>query len=348
MNTRFGPVLRDFRKSQGLTLQQMAARLGYATHGYLGDVERGKKEPSAELLAGLADAFELGAPLLLVIDGLEDRPAAVDLGVPLVDRPLTPEELELLRLLLSARQVGVGTSPRRSTLTGADLSAALTSLIGPARLVSGRAAGPSLPCADVVVTGVHGDCVFIECKQAPQPPGGGRLRFPGLAVPYVPGVGDSDDADALGRSVVEAMAEARSDGTWMQLTLLTPSLADPAGAYALHQVPVDFQDVQNATWEWSSARSRELVGVVDGNPIYQWVVGEREATYRLPASRGTTLAEWPLEPLPRAVRGGLVGLTASLFPEQVKALASESGRSPVAFLNLRGDQPTGENAGTEV
>lgn len=38
----FGLRLRGFRKKKGLTIEQMAERVGLSTN-YLGDVERGKK-----------------------------------------------------------------------------------------------------------------------------------------------------------------------------------------------------------------------------------------------------------------------------------------------------------------
>jgi transcriptional regulator with XRE-family HTH domain len=44
----FGQKLRTLRCSRHLTLKQLAAALGYAAHGYLSELEAGKKTPSVE------------------------------------------------------------------------------------------------------------------------------------------------------------------------------------------------------------------------------------------------------------------------------------------------------------
>jgi DNA-binding XRE family transcriptional regulator len=66
-----GAVLRDRRLAQGRTLQQVATRAGVSPQ-YLSEIERGRKEPSSEMLAsicgalgiGLADLFAAGTALL--------------------------------------------------------------------------------------------------------------------------------------------------------------------------------------------------------------------------------------------------------------------------------------------
>ncbi len=52
----FGPVLRRLRQEQGLTIEE-AAKRAQVTANYLGDVERGQRNPTmkvvARILAGL-------------------------------------------------------------------------------------------------------------------------------------------------------------------------------------------------------------------------------------------------------------------------------------------------------
>ena len=65
-----GDVLRRARMSQGRTLRQVSnsARVSL---GYLSEVERGRKEPSSELLNAICDALEL--PLSSVLIGAGEQ-----------------------------------------------------------------------------------------------------------------------------------------------------------------------------------------------------------------------------------------------------------------------------------
>lgn len=67
-----GDVLRRARVAQGRTLREVsdAARVSL---GYLSEVERGRKEPSSELLASICGA--LGIPLSRVLIDAGDRMA---------------------------------------------------------------------------------------------------------------------------------------------------------------------------------------------------------------------------------------------------------------------------------
>src|SRR5258707_6091698 len=60
-----GDVVREARINQGRTLRQVsdAARVSL---GYLSEVERGRKEPSSELLSAICDALDVSLSQLLV------------------------------------------------------------------------------------------------------------------------------------------------------------------------------------------------------------------------------------------------------------------------------------------
>jgi transcriptional regulator with XRE-family HTH domain len=54
---RFGEKLRTLRQQRGLTMRELADDLGLATHGYIGDLESGRRQPSLELTIKIADFF---------------------------------------------------------------------------------------------------------------------------------------------------------------------------------------------------------------------------------------------------------------------------------------------------
>ncbi|SPM37440.1 Transcriptional regulator, contains XRE-family HTH domain [Mycobacterium rhizamassiliense] len=63
-----GDVLRRARTSQGRTLREVsdAARVSL---GYLSEVERGRKEPSSELLNAICDALDVALSAVLIDAG---------------------------------------------------------------------------------------------------------------------------------------------------------------------------------------------------------------------------------------------------------------------------------------
>ncbi|MHA3022457.1 transcriptional regulator ClgR [Mycobacterium sp. BMJ-28] len=72
-----GDVLRHARTTQGRTLRDVsdAARVSL---GYLSEVERGRKEPSSELLASICDALEV--PLSRVLFDAGEQLARREVG----------------------------------------------------------------------------------------------------------------------------------------------------------------------------------------------------------------------------------------------------------------------------
>jgi transcriptional regulator with XRE-family HTH domain len=65
---RFGEKLRALRTAHALTLQQLAAELGYATHAYISELEGGKKMPTAALVIKVANRFGTSTDALLMDD----------------------------------------------------------------------------------------------------------------------------------------------------------------------------------------------------------------------------------------------------------------------------------------
>lgn len=62
---RFGEKVRALRSQRGLTLRDLASKLGYQTHSYLSEVESGKKMPTAELVLKIARTFDVTTDELL-------------------------------------------------------------------------------------------------------------------------------------------------------------------------------------------------------------------------------------------------------------------------------------------
>ncbi|WP_193107281.1 helix-turn-helix domain-containing protein [Brachybacterium sp. FME24] len=60
-----GAVLRVERRRQGRTLAQVAAKAGISMQ-HLSDVERGRKDPSSEMLAAITGALEVSVTKLLL------------------------------------------------------------------------------------------------------------------------------------------------------------------------------------------------------------------------------------------------------------------------------------------
>jgi transcriptional regulator with XRE-family HTH domain len=62
---RFGEKLHALRIQRGLTLQELAAKLGYTAHGHLSELEAGKKLPTVEFVIKAARLFKVTTDVLL-------------------------------------------------------------------------------------------------------------------------------------------------------------------------------------------------------------------------------------------------------------------------------------------
>jgi len=99
-----GAVIRAERARRGLALRPLASRAGL-TASYLGEVERGLKEPSSETLARLADALDLSLAELLhravrvLGGGRPPRPARAELMASLGELVTDLEDDDLAALV---------------------------------------------------------------------------------------------------------------------------------------------------------------------------------------------------------------------------------------------------------
>jgi transcriptional regulator with XRE-family HTH domain len=62
---RFGEKLRTLRTQRGMTLKELALELGLSAHGYISELESGKKKPTAEFVLNVARLFDVNTDQLL-------------------------------------------------------------------------------------------------------------------------------------------------------------------------------------------------------------------------------------------------------------------------------------------
>jgi transcriptional regulator with XRE-family HTH domain len=62
---RFGEKLRALRLQSGMTLTELSNELGYSAHGYLSEIESGKKLPTVQLVLKVAELFNVTTDQLL-------------------------------------------------------------------------------------------------------------------------------------------------------------------------------------------------------------------------------------------------------------------------------------------
>jgi transcriptional regulator with XRE-family HTH domain len=62
---RFGEKLRVLRTQKQMTLKELASALGLAAHGYLSEIEVGKKKPTADFVLKVARFFGVTTDQLL-------------------------------------------------------------------------------------------------------------------------------------------------------------------------------------------------------------------------------------------------------------------------------------------
>ncbi|MCP4368629.1 MAG: helix-turn-helix transcriptional regulator [Deltaproteobacteria bacterium] len=62
---KFGKKLRALRNNRGITLKELAAEMGFNAHGYISEVESGKKKPSIEFVLKASRFFDVTTDELL-------------------------------------------------------------------------------------------------------------------------------------------------------------------------------------------------------------------------------------------------------------------------------------------
>ena len=99
-----GAILRRARRRQGRTLQEVASAARIST-AYLSEIERGRKEPSSEVLAAVCRALDLR-----LVDLVADAHASLAAASEPV-RVLTSTVTTVRHTRALGRQPGVGSPP---------------------------------------------------------------------------------------------------------------------------------------------------------------------------------------------------------------------------------------------
>ena len=62
---RFGEKLRTLRRAKGMAIKELASELGYTSHGYISEIETGKKVPTVEFVLKISRLFRVPTDQLL-------------------------------------------------------------------------------------------------------------------------------------------------------------------------------------------------------------------------------------------------------------------------------------------
>jgi len=62
---RFGEKLRVLRTGKKMTLKELASALGLTAHGYISEMEAGKKKPTTDFVLKVARYFDVSIDSLL-------------------------------------------------------------------------------------------------------------------------------------------------------------------------------------------------------------------------------------------------------------------------------------------
>lgn len=106
---KLGEKIRFLRKQHGLTLKTLSNKLGYIAHGYISEIETGKKIPSLDFIVNFCELIEISIDQLIKGEIMSVNTHQISL--------LTASEVEKIRLILSTYQDGTGMLAHKEGLT---------------------------------------------------------------------------------------------------------------------------------------------------------------------------------------------------------------------------------------
>lgn len=62
---KFGEKLKALRIRSGMTLKELAIKLGFSAHGYISELESGKKTPTVNVVIKVSECFNVSTDELL-------------------------------------------------------------------------------------------------------------------------------------------------------------------------------------------------------------------------------------------------------------------------------------------
>lgn len=337
----FGQKLYTLRIQRQMTLKELAMAVGHTAHGYISELEAGKKRPTVELVIKLAHLFGVTTDQLLrdevsiadIVD--ENRSDAMNqMTLAFIDRPPTTNEIQRLRLILSTFQDGTGqlASGEKGTLPGwRDFERAVA-------LTCNGIAQENKAVFDVLVTDpVQVDRYYgISCKMRRtlndvDRTGHVTLELSNSASKFwkalsMAGFNQNNyrqNAEQVGQSLIDLVSSWHQAASQMPTGYidLTKSFYlvlswNSKGDYQLHQFPLHLPTT-GLNWYFPAGEARLRADNVDGR-VFEWY-GESGGQLKYYPSVSSALWKsdrFQLEPLPSSETPyGLLAKAAAYFPK---------------------------------
>ena len=252
---RLGAVLRDRRTQLGLTLSQVASRVGCAK-SYLSEIETGvrSRPPGPELLSRLEEALGLEDGQLIEIANWEATPESVR-------RQVTSSRQAAMRL----RELLASTQSKRDALDRAFGSGELRRLV--------ESLDPTLTRGMEVVS-LPREVPVINKVAAGYPTEFTDLGYPARVADDYVRVPDLDDADAFGARVVgDSMEPEYREG---DVVVFSPKAPVSSGADCFIRLEPDHETTFKRVYFEKDASGQELIRLQPLNNTYPPVVVPRE------------------------------------------------------------------------
>lgn len=252
---RLGAVVRDRRTRLGLTLSQVADRVGCAK-SYLSEIETGvrTRPPGLDLLGRLESALGLDGGQLVEIANWESTPESVRHRV-------TSSRQAMLRL----RELLASTSPKHDALDRAFGSGELRRLV--------ESLDPTMP-RGVEVVELPREVPVINNVKAGYPSEFTDLGYPARVADEYMRVPDIDDADAFGARVVgNSMEPDYREG---DVVVFSPKATVYSGADCFVRLEPDHETTFKRVYFERDEQGRELIRLQPLNSTYPPIVVPRE------------------------------------------------------------------------
>jgi transcriptional regulator with XRE-family HTH domain len=327
-----------------MTLKELAVVLGFTSHGYISEIESGRKKPTADFVLAVAQHFHVTTDELLrdeihlqtLKSGIEAR-----MSTPFISRPPTPGEFEKLRLLLSVYQDGTG---QYGDAPGWRDFERLVALFLDGTAVENKAIfdievpdenRPNVKCG--IACKMRRELSYLERR--------GRLTLElsnsnqkfwnELEANGINRTRFRERPTDVGRLIVgliEKWQDAVSlrQGGDIDLSLssyLVLTYDGRRGIYVIHWLPLALPDPM--TLDWSFPSDKRLLGTdpTSGDKIFEWFYDSGAQLKYFPHSATARWAspKFMLEPLPADARSNTVLTRAQVYFPQQWAAAEEHG-----------------------
>lgn len=330
---QIGAKIRFLRKQRGLTLKTLSDKLGYMTHGYLSEIETGKKMPSMDFILGFCDLLEISIDQLLKGESL---------STPCQVKKLTANVVEKIRLILSTYQDGTGMLIDKEGLTlpgWRDFERAVA-------LALGGEAQESKYIFDVLlpVPGPDHNIKYgISCKMRRELD---RLNRDGRVTIEISnsagkfwdnlnlqGITQSNYKECpakVGKALINLIEQWHQSVSLDQGGSVNLPLSyylvlswNKKGRYQLHQFDLKMPDPEKIKWYFptvgnqSEILARRLTGNDETGALFEWYgeSGGQLKYYPLAKDALWTSEQFQLEPLKKDTEYGILEKVAMYFPE---------------------------------